>query len=132
MNTIPQITIADPSTRMPACRSASPKKRNTRPLKTSPKTCPQNLTITPRFASRSLGTVSQPVIEAPGPVGALALPAVAEELDHRAEVPLGEPLGRVAVGEIRGVGERIDLRVLAADEVSVLVVEPRRQDPDRP
>ena len=36
MKTIPQITSAEPRIRMPAWRRASPKKWNTRPLKTSP------------------------------------------------------------------------------------------------
>src|SRR5439155_23772471 len=49
----------------------------------------------------------------------------------RAELPFGEPLGRVAVAEVLGVGQRIHLRILAADDVSILVVEPRWQDPQR-
>ena len=44
---------------MPAWRSASPKKRKTRPLKTSPTTRAENLAISPNDAIQSFGTESQ-------------------------------------------------------------------------
>ena len=62
MNTIPQITSAEPRIRMPAWRRASPKKWNTRPLKMSPKACPQKRMMSPSEAIQSLGTASQPII----------------------------------------------------------------------
>ena len=62
MNTMPQITSADPKIRIPAWRRASPKKWNTRALKMSPKAWPKNLTMSPSDATQSRGTVSQPVI----------------------------------------------------------------------
>src|SRR5918995_3326393 len=61
MNARPQITSADPRIRMPAWRSASPKKRNTRPLNTAPITRAQNLAMSPKDAIQSRGTLSQPV-----------------------------------------------------------------------
>ena len=57
----PQITIVELRIRMPAWRSASPKKRRTRRPNTSPTTREQNLTISPKLASQSLGTLSQPI-----------------------------------------------------------------------
>ena len=60
MNTIPQITSAEPRIRMPAWRSASPKNLKTRPLRMSPKTSPVNAMIDPRLAAQSVGTASQP------------------------------------------------------------------------
>ena len=54
MNTIPQITSALPKIRMPAWRSASPKKWNTRPLKMSPKASPQKRMMSPKDAIQSL------------------------------------------------------------------------------
>ncbi len=48
---------------MPAWRSASPKKWNTRPLKTSPKARPQKRMMSPREAIQSLGTTSQLIRE---------------------------------------------------------------------
>ena len=44
---------------MPAWRSASPKKRNTRTLKTSPTTRAQKRTISPNEAIHSRGMASQ-------------------------------------------------------------------------
>ena len=60
MNTIPQITSAEPRIRIPAWRRASPKKWNTRPLKMSPKAWPQKRMMSPSEATQSLGTASQP------------------------------------------------------------------------
>src|SRR5215207_5035709 len=71
MNASPQITSAEPKIRMPACRSASPKKWNTRPLNTAPITRAQNLAISPNEAIQSRGTLSQP------------LPISRRSLDHR-------------------------------------------------
>ena len=59
MNARPQITSAEPRIRMPAWRSASPKKWNTRPLKTSPTTRAQNFAMSPNEAIQSFGTLSQ-------------------------------------------------------------------------
>ncbi len=47
--------------RIPAWRSASPKKRNTRSPKTSRMTRPENLTMSPNEANQSAGTASQPI-----------------------------------------------------------------------
>src|SRR3954471_5112956 len=62
MNTIPQITSAEPKIRIPAWRRASPKKWNTRPLKMSPKASPQKRMMSPKDAIQSLGIANQPVI----------------------------------------------------------------------
>ena len=62
---MPQITSAEPRIRIPAWRMASAKKWRTRPLRTSPNTRPENFTISPKLASRSLGTPSQLVIAHP-------------------------------------------------------------------
>ena len=59
MKARPQITIADPRIRMPAWRSASPKKRKTRPLNTPATTLPQKRAISPALAIQSFGTDSQ-------------------------------------------------------------------------
>src|SRR5215208_2994674 len=61
MKASPQITSAEPRIRMPAWRSASPKKRKTFPLKTAPITRAQNLAMSPKDAIQSRGTLSQPV-----------------------------------------------------------------------
>jgi hypothetical protein len=60
MNTIPQITSAEPKIKIPAWRRASPKNLNTRPLKMSPKASPQKRMMSPSEASQSFGTESQP------------------------------------------------------------------------
>ena len=59
MNARPQITSAEPRMRIPAWRSASPKKRNTRPLKTLIMTDQANRAISPKDEIQSLGTDSQ-------------------------------------------------------------------------
>ena len=59
MKARPQITSAEPRIRMPACRSASPKKWKTFPLKTAPITRAQNLAMSPKDAIQSRGTLSQ-------------------------------------------------------------------------
>ena len=59
MKARPQITSAEPRIRMPACRSASPKKRKTFPFKTAPATRAQNLAMSPKDAIQSRGTLSQ-------------------------------------------------------------------------
>src|SRR5918992_4426928 len=59
MKASPQITSAEPRIRMPAWRSASPKKWNTRPLNTSATTRAENLAMSPNEAIQSLGTDSQ-------------------------------------------------------------------------
>ena len=71
MKTIPQITSAEPRIRMPAWRSASPKKWNTRPLKMSPKDWPQKRMMSPSRRSSRVGTASQPI------AGARCVPRVA-------------------------------------------------------
>ena len=53
MNASPKITIAEPRIRIPAWRSASPRKRNTRPLNTCPSTRKQNVPISPNEAIQS-------------------------------------------------------------------------------
>ena len=85
MNTIPQITSAEPRIRIPAWRSVSPKKWKTRPLKMSPNARPLNLTMSPRLAIQSRGMSSQPPVRSHGgasrarghaahpPIGALGL-----------------------------------------------------------
>src|SRR4051794_36430314 len=55
-----QITIVEPTISTPAWRSASPKYLKTRSRKISPKTRPENLTMSPKEATQSLGTASQP------------------------------------------------------------------------
>src|ERR671920_1919304 len=71
MKARPQITSAEPRIRIPACRSASPKKWKTLPLKTAPITRAQNLAMSPKDAIQSRGTLSQPV------------PISPRSLDHR-------------------------------------------------
>src|SRR3954447_7435145 len=61
MNTIPQITSAEPKIRIPAWRRASPKNLNTRPLKMSPKACPEKRMMSPSEAIQSRGKGVQPV-----------------------------------------------------------------------
>src|SRR5919107_5256875 len=61
MKARPQITSAEPRIRIPAWRSASPKKWKTLPLKTAPITRAQNLAMSPKDAIQSRGTLSQPV-----------------------------------------------------------------------
>src|SRR5215211_292267 len=83
MKASPQITSAEPRIRMPAWRSASPKKRKTRPLKTNATTRAQNLAMSPKDAIQSLGTESQvpPIRRAPPlPVSRCA---PCPSLDHR-------------------------------------------------
>src|SRR5918994_2699392 len=58
MKARPQITSAEPRIRMPACRSASPKKWKTRPLKTLTTTRAQNFAMSPKDAIQSFGTES--------------------------------------------------------------------------
>src|SRR3954447_23090615 len=60
-----QITIVEPTISTPAWRSASPKYLNTRRRKISPKTRPENLTMSPNEATQSRGTASQPGTSAP-------------------------------------------------------------------
>ena len=50
-----QMIIVEPTIRMPAWRSASPKKRNTRSPKTSPNTRAENLAMSPSEAIQSRG-----------------------------------------------------------------------------
>jgi hypothetical protein len=59
MNAIPQITSAEPTIRIPAWRSDSPKKRTALPSSTSATTRQQNLTMSPNEANRSRGMASQ-------------------------------------------------------------------------
>src|ERR687894_2902500 len=58
MKASPQITSAEPRIKIPACRSASPKKWKTRPLKMSTTTRTENLAMSPKEAIQSLGTLS--------------------------------------------------------------------------
>src|SRR5215208_7107153 len=55
MKARPQMTSAEPTIRMPAWRSASPKKRNTRRRNTSPNTCAANFAMSPRAPSQLAG-----------------------------------------------------------------------------
>ena len=55
MNTSRQITSAEPTIRIPAWRSASPKNLNTRRRNTSPSTCAVNLAISPNASIQPLG-----------------------------------------------------------------------------
>ena len=57
-NTSDQMTTVEPTIRMPAWRSASPKKRNTRRPHTSRTMLPVNLPISPVVASHSRGIAS--------------------------------------------------------------------------
>ena len=58
MNTSPQMTVVEPTIRIPAWRSDSPKKRNTRRLHTSRTTVPVKRPISPVAASHSRGIAS--------------------------------------------------------------------------
>src|SRR4051794_1916169 len=86
-----QMTIVDPTIRTPAWRSASPKKRKTRPRKISPKTRAENLTMSPNDATQSFGTAIQPGISSRTAVGGLRTarrppalcPLASRSLDHR-------------------------------------------------
>src|SRR4051812_16646009 len=60
MNTRPQITIVEEMIRIPAWRSASPKKRSTPPLHTSRNIRAPNFPISPNDETHSRGTASQP------------------------------------------------------------------------
>src|SRR4051812_18547243 len=62
-----RITIVEPTIRIPACRRASPKNLKTRPRSTSPKTRAKNFVMSPKEATQSRGTASQPIIVAPLP-----------------------------------------------------------------
>ncbi len=62
MKTRPQITTAEPRIKIPAWRSASPKKWSTRPESTSPATRAPNRPMSPRLPSQSRGTANQPGI----------------------------------------------------------------------
>src|SRR5438067_12227882 len=55
MKTRPQITSVEPTIRIPAWRSASPKNLNTRRPKISRKTCAMNLTISPNASTQPFG-----------------------------------------------------------------------------
>src|SRR5919202_6688247 len=55
----PQMTIVEERIRIPAWRSASPRKRTTRPDSTSVSTRAQKPTISPKEAIQSRGTASQ-------------------------------------------------------------------------
>src|SRR5215218_6604970 len=59
MKASPQITSAEPRIRMPAWRSASPKKCRTLPEKTAPTMRAENLAMSPKDAIQSRGTLSQ-------------------------------------------------------------------------
>ena len=69
MNASDQITIVEPVIKIPACRSASPKKRNTLKRKSSRHTRIVNLTMSPNDANQSAGTANQ-LISAPRSPGA--------------------------------------------------------------
>src|SRR4051812_2070131 len=75
-----QMTIVEPTIRTPAWRSASPKKRKTRPRKISPKTRAENLTMSPNEATQSLGTAIQPGISGQPPC---LSPLASRSLDDR-------------------------------------------------
>ena len=58
MKISPQITSVEDRISRPACRSASPKKRNTFSVKISATTVEQKRTISPNEASQSRGMAS--------------------------------------------------------------------------
>src|SRR5947209_8163960 len=58
MNTSVQITSAEPTIRIPAWRSASPKNLNTRRRSTSPITRAQNFAISPKLSIQPLGVAT--------------------------------------------------------------------------
>ena len=58
MNTSPQMTSVEPTIRMPAWRSASPKKRSTRNPHTSRTMLPAKPAISPVAAIHSRGSAS--------------------------------------------------------------------------
>src|ERR1700761_3148582 len=55
MKTSEQITSAEPTIRIPAWRSTSPKNLNTRRRTTSPTTCVVNLAISPKLSIQPFG-----------------------------------------------------------------------------
>ena len=55
MKTSPQITSVDPTIRIPAWRSDSPKNLNTRSPKISRKTCAMNFASSPKVSIQPLG-----------------------------------------------------------------------------
>src|SRR5918996_308020 len=85
MKARPQITSAEPRIRMPACRSASPKKWNARPLNTSVTTWAENLATSPRDPISSFVVDSQ------------VRPISRRSLDHR----------DLGVGGEQGLGEDV-------------------------
>src|SRR5437868_2415361 len=64
MKTKPQMISVEPTTRMPAWRSVSPKKRNARNRKTSPTIFEQNLTISPNASTQPRGMAIRSSISA--------------------------------------------------------------------
>src|SRR5947209_11696950 len=64
MNTSPQITSVEPTIRIPAWRSASPKNLNTRSPKISRNTCATNLTISPNASTQPFGVIISSSISA--------------------------------------------------------------------
>ena len=57
MKARPQMTSAEPRIRMPAWRSASPKKGSTFPLKTAPMTRAQNCASSPNAVTQLRGAL---------------------------------------------------------------------------
>src|SRR5271165_1914289 len=106
MNTRPQMTRVEETIRIPAWRSASPKKRNTRSLAISPTTLALNDTIEPNDSTRSRGTSSQP------------FPACSLSLDG----------SRIAVIAVPSLDDRRQFWVRGQQHLREHVVE--REDPE--
>src|SRR4051812_13840900 len=76
-----QITTVDPTISTPAWRSASPKNLKTRRRKISPNTRAKNFVMSPKEASQSRGTASQPDMPLQSAVGSGRW--AEQSLDHR-------------------------------------------------
>src|SRR4051812_26632406 len=92
-----QMTIVEPTMSTPAWRSASPKNRNTRPRRISPKTCAENLTMSPKLATQSFGTASHS--------GTGGLPGIGSRVPARGHdreaLEVVIPTGAVERGQLR-------------------------------
>src|SRR5581483_3881462 len=94
MNTSPQMTSVEPSTRIPAWRSVSPKNFNTRRRKTSPTTLALNCTISPNDSIQPRGVAISCSTRPPPPSdlswAASASPGDRRDLRVRRQQRLGE------------------------------------------
>src|SRR5437588_5942953 len=101
MNTSPQITRVEPTIKIPAWRSASPKNLKTRRPQTSASTCPTNLTSSPKVSIQPLGPATSSPISSPS--GRQRSPRSAHLLRDRGDLGMGS---EQRLGE--GVVERED------------------------